>query len=261
VAVLGVDRGAGGKAEVVPGNREADVAGGDEVHFDARQNLAPAGFVPERVEGDVAVELAVDPLKQVEVELGRNPFRLVIGREQALRRLHPVHADQQLRAGAEQAAELAQQVGRAPRHEIADGRAGEEAELRKRGDFSWEFERAGKVGHHGEHVDGWHALLKLARALLEIVARNIDGNVSRRRDRLEQDRSLGRGARAELDHRRTLWHPSGDLGDVAFDEAVEVAGAITPVPGGVGPMTIACLIRNTFVSAARREAFAYDKGL
>jgi methylenetetrahydrofolate dehydrogenase (NADP+)/methenyltetrahydrofolate cyclohydrolase len=51
------------------------------------------------------------------------------------------------------------------------------------------------------------------------------------------------------------------LGDVAFDEAVEVAGAITPVPGGVGPMTIACLIRNTFVSAARRERVAYEKDL
>ncbi len=35
------------------------------------------------------------------------------------------------------------------------------------------------------------------------------------------------------------------VGDVAFDEAVEVAGAITPVPGGVGPMTIACLLANT----------------
>jgi methylenetetrahydrofolate dehydrogenase (NADP+) / methenyltetrahydrofolate cyclohydrolase len=51
------------------------------------------------------------------------------------------------------------------------------------------------------------------------------------------------------------------LGDVAFDEAVEVAGAITPVPGGVGPMTIACLIRNTFVSAARREGLPYEKSL
>ncbi|HEX3676761.1 MAG TPA: bifunctional methylenetetrahydrofolate dehydrogenase/methenyltetrahydrofolate cyclohydrolase FolD [Sphingomicrobium sp.] len=51
------------------------------------------------------------------------------------------------------------------------------------------------------------------------------------------------------------------LGDVAFEEALEVAGAITPVPGGVGPMTIACLIRNTFVSAARREHFPYDKSL
>jgi methylenetetrahydrofolate dehydrogenase (NADP+)/methenyltetrahydrofolate cyclohydrolase len=51
------------------------------------------------------------------------------------------------------------------------------------------------------------------------------------------------------------------LGDVAFDEALGVAGAITPVPGGVGPMTIACLIRNTFVSAARRERFPYEKSL
>jgi methylenetetrahydrofolate dehydrogenase (NADP+)/methenyltetrahydrofolate cyclohydrolase len=51
------------------------------------------------------------------------------------------------------------------------------------------------------------------------------------------------------------------VGDVAFDEVSEVAAAITPVPGGVGPMTIACLIRNTFVSAARRERFEYDKEL
>jgi methylenetetrahydrofolate dehydrogenase (NADP+)/methenyltetrahydrofolate cyclohydrolase len=41
------------------------------------------------------------------------------------------------------------------------------------------------------------------------------------------------------------------VGDVAFDEAKEVAGAITPVPGGVGPMTIAMLLANT-VSAAKR---------
>jgi methylenetetrahydrofolate dehydrogenase (NADP+) / methenyltetrahydrofolate cyclohydrolase len=51
------------------------------------------------------------------------------------------------------------------------------------------------------------------------------------------------------------------VGDVAFDEAAEVAAAITPVPGGVGPMTIACLIRNTFVSAARREGVSYEKSL
>jgi methylenetetrahydrofolate dehydrogenase (NADP+)/methenyltetrahydrofolate cyclohydrolase len=39
------------------------------------------------------------------------------------------------------------------------------------------------------------------------------------------------------------------VGDVAFAEAVEVAGAITPVPGGVGPMTIACLLSNTLAAA------------
>ena len=42
------------------------------------------------------------------------------------------------------------------------------------------------------------------------------------------------------------------VGDVAFAEAVEVAGAITPVPGGVGPMTIALLLQNTLRSASRR---------
>jgi methylenetetrahydrofolate dehydrogenase (NADP+)/methenyltetrahydrofolate cyclohydrolase len=46
------------------------------------------------------------------------------------------------------------------------------------------------------------------------------------------------------------------VGDVAFDEAVEVAGAITPVPGGVGPMTIACLLANTVVAACRRRGLA-----
>lgn len=39
------------------------------------------------------------------------------------------------------------------------------------------------------------------------------------------------------------------VGDVAFAEAVERAGAITPVPGGVGPMTVACLLRNTLIAA------------
>jgi len=51
------------------------------------------------------------------------------------------------------------------------------------------------------------------------------------------------------------------LGDVAFDEALEVAGAITPVPGGVGPMTIAMLLRNTVVAAHRRAALPDPEGL
>jgi methylenetetrahydrofolate dehydrogenase (NADP+) / methenyltetrahydrofolate cyclohydrolase len=42
------------------------------------------------------------------------------------------------------------------------------------------------------------------------------------------------------------------VGDVAFAEAAAVAGAITPVPGGVGPMTIACLMVNTLAAAAKR---------
>lgn len=47
-------------------------------------------------------------------------------------------------------------------------------------------------------------------------------------------------------------------GDVDFASAAEKAAAITPVPGGVGPMTIACLLRNTLVAATRRRDIAID---
>jgi methylenetetrahydrofolate dehydrogenase (NADP+)/methenyltetrahydrofolate cyclohydrolase len=55
---------------------------------------------------------------------------------------------------------------------------------------------------------------------------------------------IGEGAQSRL------------VGDVAFEEARERAAAITPVPGGVGPMTIACLLRNTALAAARRRGLA-----
>ncbi len=48
------------------------------------------------------------------------------------------------------------------------------------------------------------------------------------------------------------------VGDVEFDSAASVAGAITPVPGGVGPMTIACLLRNALVAAYRNAGIAFD---
>ena len=49
------------------------------------------------------------------------------------------------------------------------------------------------------------------------------------------------------------------VGDVDYASASEVAGAITPVPGGVGPMTIACLLCNTLVAARRREGLGEIK--
>ena len=49
------------------------------------------------------------------------------------------------------------------------------------------------------------------------------------------------------------------VGDVDFASAVEIAGAITPVPGGVGPMTIAVLLRNTLVAAHRNAGVALAK--
>lgn len=53
-----------------------------------------------------------------------------------------------------------------------------------------------------------------------------------------------------------LQHGVRLVGDVDFAAAREVAGAITPVPGGVGPMTIACLLRNTLLAACRRRGLS-----
>lgn len=46
------------------------------------------------------------------------------------------------------------------------------------------------------------------------------------------------------------------VGDVAFKECAKVAGAITPVPGGVGPITVAMLMANTIVAACRANGVA-----
>ncbi|MBU0644747.1 MAG: bifunctional methylenetetrahydrofolate dehydrogenase/methenyltetrahydrofolate cyclohydrolase FolD [Alphaproteobacteria bacterium] len=51
------------------------------------------------------------------------------------------------------------------------------------------------------------------------------------------------------------------VGDVDFTSASTVAGAITPVPGGVGPMTIACLLANTLTACCRSHGFAEPEGL
>jgi methylenetetrahydrofolate dehydrogenase (NADP+) / methenyltetrahydrofolate cyclohydrolase len=55
-------------------------------------------------------------------------------------------------------------------------------------------------------------------------------------------------------HRHTL------VGDVAFGEARQIAGAITPVPGGVGPMTIACLLANTLRAAGAQHGLELRLG-
>ena len=51
------------------------------------------------------------------------------------------------------------------------------------------------------------------------------------------------------------------VGDVHFESAAEVAGAITPVPGGVGPMTIACLLANTLTATCRANGLDEPEGL
>jgi methylenetetrahydrofolate dehydrogenase (NADP+) / methenyltetrahydrofolate cyclohydrolase len=51
------------------------------------------------------------------------------------------------------------------------------------------------------------------------------------------------------------------VGDAHFDSCAEVAGFITPVPGGVGLMTVACLLRNTVLAACARRGWPVPAGL
>ncbi len=51
------------------------------------------------------------------------------------------------------------------------------------------------------------------------------------------------------------------VGDCHYDSCAEVAGAITPVPGGVGPMTIACLLANTVTACCRANGLKEPQGL
>ncbi|MEL7540953.1 MAG: bifunctional methylenetetrahydrofolate dehydrogenase/methenyltetrahydrofolate cyclohydrolase, partial [Pseudomonadota bacterium] len=51
------------------------------------------------------------------------------------------------------------------------------------------------------------------------------------------------------------------VGDADYDSCATVAGSITPVPGGVGPMTIACLLRNTVIAACARRGWTLPDAL
>ena len=51
------------------------------------------------------------------------------------------------------------------------------------------------------------------------------------------------------------------VGDCHFESCAEAAGAITPVPGGVGPMTIACLLANTLTACSRANGLPEPEGL
>ena len=131
VAVLGVDRRALRRSgSAVPAIVNVDVArarpGASRSATGCRSSALRGG---RRRPGMSPSSSRLMRSSRLRLNCGGHAFGVVIGGDQPLDRLDPVHADQQLRAGAEQVAELAQQVGRAARHEIADGRAGEEAEL------------------------------------------------------------------------------------------------------------------------------------
>ena len=163
------------EVEAAAGDREVDVARGDQVHFDARQDVVPARFMAEGVDRDVAVELAVDALEQVEVELGGDALGIVIGGDQPLDRLDPVHADQELGAGAEQARKWRSRSVALHGTKLPIVEPGKKPSLGRSRDLGREAERPGEIGDDGKDVERREALLKLGRAGVQIVARNVDG--------------------------------------------------------------------------------------
>jgi len=89
-----------------------------------------------------------------------------------------------------------------------------------------------------------------------------DGDAALREARIEGDAALAETLGQVL--RGLRWDAAEDLsrlvGDVAYAEALEVASAVTPVPGGVGPMTIAVLLRNALVAAHRNAGVPLAEG-
>ena len=183
----------------MPLDREGDIPRGAQVHLDAAEHVVPARFMDERTWRDGAVEFPVHPLDEVEVERRRDALGVVIGRDQALDRLDPIHADQQARAGAEQRAEMPQQVGRAAGNEIADRRAGEEAELGHRRDLGGKGQLPGEIGNDGEDGE-MERVVDHPGAFVEIIPADVDRDISGGMDRFEQQRSLGCRSGTELDH-------------------------------------------------------------
>src|SRR4029079_6115618 len=91
--VLGVDALAIGKREGAPENVNSLPREADEIHLDAALGLVVDGVMREAAKVELAVELAVDPGEQIEVERPGHAARIVIGGKQNWRRLPEVHSD------------------------------------------------------------------------------------------------------------------------------------------------------------------------
>jgi hypothetical protein len=196
-----MDRRALGEGEALARDREGHVPRRNEVHFDPRQYVVPACLVAEGVDRDVAIEFAVDSLEEVEVEGGGDTGGIVVGCNEALDRLHFVHADQELCVAAEKVAEAPEQVGRSSRNEIADRGTREETQLRNICDALGQIERPGEVGHDRLHCDGRELVGDRDRALSQIIARDIHRHVGGRLECFEQQGRLRCRSSAELDDR------------------------------------------------------------
>ena len=95
MAILGVDCLACVHLEILASHREADVACCFQVHFDPRFCIVPDYTVGERIDRDGAIQFAVDPFEQIEVESRSNPLCVIISRNQRIQMFDPVKTDEQ----------------------------------------------------------------------------------------------------------------------------------------------------------------------
>ena len=206
------------EGEAAPADREGDVADRLQVHLDPAQGIVPDRLVAKSLDRNVPVQFGIDPVQQVEVEGRGHPRRIVIGADQDVDVLDPVHADDELRALAKRLLHRTQQIDGAAGDEITDRRAREETELRRALYFSREREGPGEV--RLDRIDGQlrKFALQRRRAFTEEVAADVDRHIGARLHRAEQDRGLCRGAGAEFDHRLAAAHPVGDLAAPAFEQ-------------------------------------------
>ena len=182
------------------------------MHLDPRPVVVPHRLVPERRHRHVAVQFAVDPLQQVQVERRRHPRRIVIGRHQHVGRLDPVHPDQQHRPLAQRCAHRPQQVGRHQRRHVADRRSGKEPQLGAVRHRGGQRDRPHEIGLHRIHGQVGKPLRQHAGRRPQEVAGNVYRHIGGWIRAAQQDRRLGGRSRSELHHRPPLADALRDLG-------------------------------------------------
>jgi hypothetical protein len=176
------------------------------MQFDAPVLCIEACLVAERIEVEVGRQLAIDPHQQVQVELGRDAFAIVVGGNQQRAILRAVGADDQQRIGPDQAADAPQQGHRRIGREGADRRTGKEDHAPARiaaagtqhGQLGQRLD-AREVGHDRQHAQAGVQRRQVRHRLAQELPRDVDRQVGLRRvERIEQQARPAAGA-AQLD--------------------------------------------------------------
>ncbi len=183
VGIFGVQSLAFCKGEALPEQAHGLRPGAEQMHLDAAVRGVEAGHMPERLRIEIGAEFAVDAGEQIAVKRRRYAAGVVIRGNEFGLVLRAVHADEQMRAGAEKLRRAMQKAHRLLRGEVADGRAGKKADagllphvgLQRGGPV----QRGGEIGFQRVHIQLGKTQLQPAHRLAQKVAADIDGGVAR----------------------------------------------------------------------------------